>query len=92
MPKLLLHRGVSLLTGIVQCKDYEWWKSTAGNIDIVKLLIEKCGCDPNVMTESNESLMHYACQYGDIDVQSLLVTMMNSQRTKEMVMASFQED
>ena len=39
-----------------------------GWLDIVKLFIEKYGCDPSVKTKSNQSLLHYACQYGNIDM------------------------
>ena len=41
--------------------------------DIVKVLIEKYGCDRNVKTKSNESPLHYACQCGRIDVIELLI-------------------
>ena len=38
-----------------------------GWLDIVEVLIEKYGCDPNVMTKNDESLLHYACQCDSID-------------------------
>ena len=46
-----------------------------GHIDIVKLLIDKYGCDPNVVTKSDqfESLLHYACQYGHTNIVMLLI-------------------
>ena len=45
-----------------------------GWLDIVKLFIEKYGCDPNVITRSNQSTLHYACQhYGHIDVVEYLI-------------------
>ena len=44
-----------------------------GWLDVVKLFIEKYGCDPNVKTKSNESLLHYACQYGSIDIVKYLI-------------------
>ena len=33
-----------------------------GWLDVVKLLIEKYGCDPNVRTRSNQSVLHCACR------------------------------
>ena len=45
-----------------------------GWLDIVMLLIEEYGGDPNVKTKrSNQSLLHYACQYGRIDVVQYLI-------------------
>ena len=44
-----------------------------GWLDIVKLFIEKYGCDPNVINWTNQNLLHYACQYGHIDVVEYLV-------------------
>ena len=44
-----------------------------GWLDVVKLMIEKCGCDPNVRTRSNQSVLHYACQYGHIDIVEYLI-------------------
>jgi ankyrin repeat protein len=44
-----------------------------GWLDIVEMLIEKYGCDPNVVTKRNEGLLHYACQYGHINVITLLI-------------------
>jgi ankyrin repeat protein len=37
------------------------------------MLIEEYGCDPNVVTKRDESLLHYACLYGHIDVIKLLI-------------------
>ena len=42
-------------------------------LDVVKLFIEKYGGDPNVKTKSNQSLLHYACQYGSIDIVEYLI-------------------
>ena len=44
-----------------------------GWLDIVEILIERYGCDPNMVTESNQSLLHYACQYEHIDIVTLLI-------------------
>ena len=45
-----------------------------GWVDIVEMLIEKYGCDPNtVVTENKLSLLHFACVYGHIDVVILLI-------------------
>jgi ankyrin repeat protein len=44
-----------------------------GWLDIVEILIEKYGCDPNMVTNSNQSLLHYACLYGHIDIVTLLI-------------------
>ena len=44
-----------------------------GCLDIVRLLIEKYGCDPNVTTKSNQSVLHYACQCGHIDIVKYLI-------------------
>ena len=44
-----------------------------GWLDIVEILIEKYGCDPNVVTKSGESILHYACRYGYIDAVKLLI-------------------
>ena len=47
-----------------------------GWLDIVEMLIEKYGCDPNMTTKSDESLLHYACQCDtcdNIDVVKYLV-------------------
>ena len=44
-----------------------------GWLDIVKLLIEKYACDPNVINWTNQNLLHYACRYGHIDVVEYLV-------------------
>ena len=38
-----------------------------GWLDIVEMLIEKYGCDPNVVTKSHKNLLHYACQCDSID-------------------------
>ena len=43
-----------------------------GWLDIVEILIEKYGCDPNVVTKSGESPLYYACRYGHINVVKLL--------------------
>ena len=45
-----------------------------GWLDIVKLLIERYGCDPDV-TDKNlyQSPLHYACQYGHINVVKYLI-------------------
>jgi ankyrin repeat protein len=37
------------------------------------MLIEKYGCDPNVVTRSDECPLHYACRCGHIDVVKLLI-------------------
>ena len=37
------------------------------------LLIEKYGCDPNAVTNSDKSLLHYVCRCGHIDVAKLLI-------------------
>ena len=44
-----------------------------GWLDVVKLLIEKYGCDPNVRTRSNKSVLHHACQCGHIDIVEYLI-------------------
>jgi ankyrin repeat protein len=44
-----------------------------GWLDIVETLVERYGCNPNVMTKSNQSLLHYACLYGRIGVVMLLI-------------------
>ena len=44
-----------------------------GWLDVVKLLIEEYGCDPNVRTRSNKSVLYYACQYGHIDIAEYLI-------------------
>ena len=44
-----------------------------GWLDIVKLLIEYGG-DPNVTTKINQSLLHYACRYGQVDIVEYLIT------------------
>ena len=44
-----------------------------GWLDIVEMLIERYGCDPNVVTKSKLSLLHYACHYGHVDVIKLLI-------------------
>ena len=44
-----------------------------GWLDIVEILTEKYGCDPNVVTKSNESLLHYARQCGHVDVVKYLI-------------------
>ena len=44
-----------------------------GWLDIVEMLIEKYGCDPNVVTKTAESLLHYACQCDNIDVVKYLI-------------------
>ena len=44
-----------------------------GWLDIVKLFIEKYGCDPNVTNWTNQNLLHYVCQYGHIDVVEYLL-------------------
>ena len=44
-----------------------------GCLNIVKLLIERYGCDPNVTTKSNQSVLHYACLYGNIDIVEYLI-------------------
>ena len=47
-----------------------------GWLDIVEMLIEKYGCDPNMTTKSDESLLHYACQCDicdNIDVVKYLI-------------------
>jgi ankyrin repeat protein len=50
-----------------------------GWLDIVEMLIEKYGCDPNKVTKSGESVLHYACQCdktddcGNIDVVKYLI-------------------
>ena len=43
-------------------------------LDVLKLLIEEYGGDPNVVTKSNESLLHYACLYGDTQIAEYLIT------------------
>jgi hypothetical protein len=37
------------------------------------MLIEKYGCDPNVVTKSGESVLYYACRYGHINIVKLLI-------------------
>jgi ankyrin repeat protein/signal recognition particle receptor subunit beta len=37
------------------------------------MFIEKYGCVPNVVTDSNQSLLHYACRGGHIDTVMLLI-------------------
>ena len=37
------------------------------------MLIERYGCDPNVVTKRNQSPLHYACRYGHIDVVKYLI-------------------
>ena len=44
-----------------------------GWLDLIEVLIEKYGCDPNVMTKSNQSLLHYACRDGHVDVIKYLI-------------------
>ena len=47
-----------------------------GLLDIVEMLIEKYGCDPNMTTKRDESLLHYACQCDicdNIDVVKYLI-------------------
>ena len=45
-----------------------------GWLDIVELLIEKYGCDPDVTDNHlHQSPLHYACQYGHIDVVKYLI-------------------
>ena len=40
-----------------------------GWLDIVKQLIEECGCNPYVLSRyDHQSLLHYACWYGHIDI------------------------
>ena len=43
-----------------------------GWLDIVEILIEEYGCDPNEVTKSGESPLHYACRYGHINIIKLL--------------------
>ena len=49
-----------------------------GWLDFVKKLIEQFGCNPNVMTRSNQSPLHYACRYGHIDVVEYLINEQHS--------------
>jgi ankyrin repeat protein len=42
-------------------------------INVVELLIEKYGCDPNVMTKNKENLLHYVCRSGNIDIVKYLI-------------------
>ena len=42
-------------------------------IDVIRLLIEKYGCDPNAVTKRYEGLLHFACRYDHIDVIKLLI-------------------
>ena len=44
-----------------------------GWLDIIELLIEQYGCDPNVVTENKLSLLHFACRCGHIDAVTLLI-------------------
>ena len=44
-----------------------------GWLDIVKLLIEVFGCDPNVTSNYHQNPLHYACRYGHIDVVEYLI-------------------
>jgi ankyrin repeat protein len=44
-----------------------------GWLEIVEMLIEKYGCDPNVVTKSDEGLLHYACRYGHINIVKYLI-------------------
>ena len=45
-----------------------------GWLDIVKLLIEEYGCDPNVTNKyAHQSPLHYACQYGHKKVVEYLI-------------------
>ena len=44
-----------------------------GWLDIVEMLIEKYGCDPEMVTNNNESVLHYACLYGHTDIVTLLI-------------------
>ena len=45
-----------------------------GWLDIIKLFIEKYGCDPNVTSKyAHQSPLHYACRYGHIDVVKYLI-------------------
>ena len=44
-----------------------------GWLDIVKMLIEKYRCDPNVVTKDRLSVLHFACKYGHIDIVTLLI-------------------
>ena len=37
------------------------------------LLIEKFGCDPNAVTKSDESLLHYTCRYDHNNIVMLLI-------------------
>ena len=48
------------------CKWPDW-------LDVVKLLIEEYGVDPNVTTNSNQSLLHYACRCDCIDIVNYLI-------------------
>ena len=55
-----------------------------GWLDIVKLSIEKYGCDPNVTNWSNQSPLHYACQYGHI--RHVVEYLVNEQHVNPLLM------
>ena len=57
-----------------------------GWLDIVKLFIEKYGCDPYVTNRSNQSLLHYACRYGHMDIVQYLI---NEQHSNPMLRDNF---
>ena len=45
-----------------------------GRLDVVRILVEKHGCDPNCKGANDRTPLHFACYYGHIDIVQYLVT------------------
>ena len=54
-----------------------------GWLDIVDLLIKKCGFSPDITDENGESPLHYACKYGRFDIVKYLIKQGSNPRMKD---------
>ena len=54
-----------------------------GWLDIVELLIKKCGFSPDITGKNGESPLHYACKYGRFDIVKYLIKQGSSPRMKD---------